>query len=165
MVRQNIVAATRWRTANSGSLCYAMRLFAVKRFMAEAITPDARELRNFGLVVGAMLATLFGLWPFLSDGVAPLWPWPVALSFWLVALLLPNTLIYIYRLWLPLGHALGWLNTRVILSVIYVIAIVPAGFVMQLLGRDPMERKFDPTISSYRVPSRPRPPKHMERPF
>jgi hypothetical protein len=39
------------------------------------------------------------------------------------------------------------------------------GLVMRLFGRDRMARKFDPEGATYRVPSRRRPDKDMERPF
>jgi hypothetical protein len=131
----------------------------------KADDPDAGELRNFGLLLGAIIAGLFGGWPLLCHHAAPLWPWLVAGTLWLVALLAPMALRYVHRGWTRLGLVLGWINTRVILTVIYAISFVPLGVTMRLLGRDPMARRLDPACESYRVASRARPQKHMERPF
>jgi saxitoxin biosynthesis operon SxtJ-like protein len=67
--------------------------------------------------------------------------------------------------WTRLGHALGWFNTRVILTLIFMIVITPFSFVMWVFGRDRMKRGFDPKVETYRVPSPPRPPQGMEKPF
>ena len=67
--------------------------------------------------------------------------------------------------WTRLGGALGWLNTRIILTAIYGLLIVPLGIVMRLCGRDRMAHRFDQAAVSYRVISRRRPAKDMEHPF
>ena len=74
------------------------------------------------------------------------------------------------QLKLLVGQKLGQLknhelNTRVILAVIFMIVITPFSFVMWIFGRDRMKRGFDPKCESYRVPSPPRPPQSMEKPF
>jgi Saxitoxin biosynthesis operon protein SxtJ len=127
--------------------------------------PQPKELRNFGLLVGAMVALLFALIPMLRHHHAPVWPWVIAIPLWIAALLVPDALRYPHRGWTRLGELLGWLNTRIILTVLYATLIVPLGIVMRLMGRDRMARRFDPRLESYRVPSRNRSPDQMERPF
>jgi hypothetical protein len=131
----------------------------------EATRADAKELRTFGLVLGALFAAFFGLSPLLRHRASPLWPWLLAGVLWLFALIWPTTLSYPHRVWTRLGLALGWVNTRVILTLLFAIAIVPVGLVMRLFGRDRMARKLDPESTTYRVPSRRRTDKDMERPF
>jgi hypothetical protein len=127
--------------------------------------PQPKELRNFGLLVGAIFALLFALIPMLRHHRAPLWPWLIALPLWIAALLVPAALRYPHRGWTRLGETLGWLNTTIILTVLYAALIVPLGMVMRLIGRDRMARRFDPRLESYRVPSRNRSRDQMERPF
>jgi Saxitoxin biosynthesis operon protein SxtJ len=124
-----------------------------------------KELRGFGLVLGALFAAFFGLWPLLRHHSTPLWPWVVAAVLWLFALIWPPALSYLYRGWTRLGLALGWVNTRVILTLLFAISIVPVGLIMRLCGRDRMARKLDPDCASYRVPSRRRGDKDMEHPY
>ena len=137
---------------------------------SEQVTADqapvsTKDLRVFGLVLGAMFAAFFGLIPLLRHHTTPRWPWILAGLLWLTALIWPAALSYLHRVWTRLGLALGWVNTRVILTLLFAIAIVPVGLVMRLMGRDRMARKLDPASASYRVPSRRRPDKDMERPF
>jgi hypothetical protein len=133
-----------------------------RREVAEA---SPKELRTFGLVLGALFAAFFGIWPLLRHRSSPLWPWIVAFILWLFALIWPASLSYLYRGWTRLGLALGWINTRVILTLLFAIAIVPLGFLMRLFGRDRMARKLDSDSASYRVPSRQRADKDMEHPY
>jgi predicted anti-sigma-YlaC factor YlaD len=127
--------------------------------------PGAKELRTFGLVLGALFAVFFGAWPLLRHRESPLWPWMAAGMLWLFALIWPAALSYLHRGWTILGLALGWVNTRIILTLLFAISIVPVGIVMRLWGRDRMARKLDPKSATYRVPSRQRDNKDMERPF
>jgi hypothetical protein len=124
-----------------------------------------RDLRIFGLVLGALFAVFFGVWPLLRHRATPRWPWIVAALLWLFALIWPAALSYLHRGWTRLGLALGWINTRVILTLLFAITIVPLAFLMRLWGRDRMGRKRDPRSDSYRVPSRRRADKDMEHPY
>jgi saxitoxin biosynthesis operon SxtJ-like protein len=130
-----------------------------------AVKPEARELRHFGLLLGTLVVAGFAGIPFFRRHVIIGWPWLVAALLWASALVAPDALRYLHRGWTHLGEALGWLNTRVILSLLYVIAVVPIGLVMRLAGRDPMERKFDPAADSYRVASKQRRSSHLEHPY
>ena len=132
--------------------------------MAEA-QPNSRELRNFALLLGAIVAALFGLVPLLRHHPARLWPWIAALALWSCGMLWPAALRPFYRWWTRLGQTLGWINTRVILTLLHAILVTPLGVAMRLLGRDPMARKFEPLRPSYRVTAKERPHKHMERPY
>jgi len=131
----------------------------------EVAPAGTKELRSFGLVLGAMFAALFGVLPLLRHRARPSWPWILASLLWILALICPAALSYLHRGWTRLGLALGWVNTRIILTLLFAITIVPAGLMMRLFGRDRMARKLDPDCASYRVPSRQRPDKDMERPF
>jgi len=48
------------------------------------------ELRNFGLVMGALFVALFGVLPLLRHRAPARWPWIVAAVLWLAALLWPR---------------------------------------------------------------------------
>lgn len=129
-------------------------------------TPDKRELRQFGFTIGVIVAVLFGgILPWLFDRAFPLWPWIVAGGLLAWALLLPKTLSPLYRAWMAIGHVLGWINTRIILGLIFYAMILPIGLIMRMFGRDPMRRRFDKSASSYRIQSINQPKEHLERPF
>ncbi|MCB1864057.1 MAG: hypothetical protein KDG50_01390 [Chromatiales bacterium] len=128
--------------------------------------PGAKELRSFGLIMGGIIAALFGLLiPWLFDHAWPLWPWIVAGAFALVALAYPPALAPVYRGWMAFGRIAGAINTRIILAILFYGMLLPIGFVLRLFGRDPMFRRYDPRAETYRVASRRRERNHPERPF
>ena len=75
--------------------------------------PGPRELRRFGLLLGALLAGFFGVLPALVRHHFHFWPWLAAVMLWVAALTYPPALRYVYAAWMKLGLALGWFNTRV----------------------------------------------------
>jgi len=113
---------------------------------------NRKELRDFALVTGGILAVLFGLlFPWLLGQSIPVWPWLIAgvLGTW--GLVAPMTLQPVYRTWMKLGLLLSKVTTPIILGGVFFGLILPMGLVMRLFGRDPMARHFDDTAPSYRV--------------
>lgn len=49
----------------------------------------------------------------------------------------------LYKAWMKFAHALGWVNTRIILSIVYFLIFTPLALIFRLIGKDPMERRFD----------------------
>ena len=127
---------------------------------------DKKGLRNFGLVTGTIVAVLFGLvLPLIWRHSLPSWPWIVAAVLWLWAAIAPTTLNLVYQVWMRIGLVLGWINSRIILGLIFYIAVTPMGLIMLLLKRDPMTRKFDPDCQTYRVKSQQTEKERMENPY
>jgi len=127
---------------------------------------DKNGLRKFGLTTGAIVATLFGLLlPWLFDYSIPIWPWVVAGVLATLALATPTMLRPVYKTWMKVGNVLGWINSRIILAILFYLLIVPVGILMRVLGKDPMRRSLNPDADTYRVPSKPPPKQHLERPF
>jgi len=44
--------------------------------------------------------------------------------------------------WMAFAHALGWLNTRLLLSVFYLVLLSLPAVVLRLFRRDPLRRAF-----------------------
>ncbi len=55
------------------------------------------------------------------------------------------------------GHVMGWVNTRIILGILFYGVVTPMGLIMKLTGRDPMRSAFDPDAQTYRVVCQPGP--------
>lgn len=129
---------------------------------------DRAGLRRFGLVTGAIVAGLFGvlvpLWVHRGP-VLVVWPWAVAGVLWVWALIAPSSLRLVYRNWMRIGLVLGFVNSRIILSVCYYLIFMPVGWLLRLTSKDPMARKLDPDAESYRVTRKPNPVERMERPY
>ena len=109
---------------------------------------------------------LIGLWPSIARG-EHFRPWMVGLAIALVvpAFVAPWILAPAHRAWMAFGNVLGWINTRLVLGLIFFGVVTPTGIVVRLAGRDPMRRAIDPGASTYRVSRPPRPGAHMTRQF
>ncbi|MCP3671411.1 MAG: sxtJ [Gammaproteobacteria bacterium] len=128
---------------------------------------DSRGLRKFGLATGITVVMLFALFfPWVFDATSmPVWPWIIAAMLWVPALGCPRLLNPVYVAWMKIGYALGWINSRVILGIVFYSLVLPMGLIMRLIGNDPMARKHDQTTASYRVQSTREPKERLEKPF
>jgi len=132
----------------------------------QKLSTDKTELRKFGLIFGVGLVLIFGLFfPWLADKPWPAWPFIAAGAFILLALVFPTGLKPLYIAWMKFGHVAGWINTRIILGVVFFAIFLPFGLIMRLFGSDPMKRKLDNASASYRIASHSSPKNQMERPF
>jgi hypothetical protein len=129
------------------------------------------ELRKFGLVTGAIIIGFIGMFlPWLKGGIDKMLHWlPYAsmvggvLIVW--ALIHADSLVYVHKPWMLFAEKLGWVNTRIIMSVFFYVILTPIGFIMSLTGKDPMARRFDSSAPSYRIRKEPQTKDHMETPF
>ncbi|MGA1622603.1 MAG: SxtJ family membrane protein [Synechocystis sp.] len=123
-------------------------------------------LREFSWIMAGAIAGLFGLLlPLLKGHQLPLLPWAIAVVFLLLGLIVPRSLKPVYHLWLKIGHLLGWINSRIILSVIFGLVVTPMALVMKVIKRDTMNRQWQPQLATYRLPCRPRDRQHVEKPY
>ncbi len=130
------------------------------------MTTTKHELRQFGVVFSIGIIIIFGLaLPLLAQKPVPSWVPIATLPVALIALILPIVLKPFYYVWMKIGAVLGWINTRIILGFIYFVVFLPVGLVLTLLRKDPMSRRFDKEMPSYRKISNPTPAKNLERPF
>src|SRR5437763_14449096 len=59
----------------------------------------------------------------------------------IVGLLLPAPARAFHNAWMRFASALGYVNSRVLLTLMYYLVLTPYGFVMRLAGRDPLRRR------------------------
>ncbi len=112
------------------------------------------------------MAVLFGLLlPLLRGHGLPKIPWLIAIMLWFWAVIAPVTLQPVYKVWMRIGLVLGWINTRIILGVVFYILMVPMGLMMRLFSGDPMRRKLEVDLETYRLPCKKRMRKSMEKPY
>jgi hypothetical protein len=128
-------------------------------------TPSKKQLRSFGFILaGGFLVVALLPVIFRHHGATR---WAVAVSFIsaVAAIFVPASLRQVYRVWMTAGDLLGWINSKVILGVVYYILMSPLRLLMTLAGHDPMNRKFDRKSATYRVVRKPRSASHMAHQF
>ena len=70
------------------------------------------------------------------------------MDFWLgvpgliLGLTAPSLLLYPYKAWMAIGHSLGWLNSKLILGVVFLFVLQPIALVMRIAGYDPLKIKI-----------------------
>ncbi|MEB3235577.1 MAG: SxtJ family membrane protein [Cyanobacteriota bacterium] len=110
--------------------------------------PSRRQLREFGLLIGFAFPLLLGwLLPALHGAPFRSWTLVIAVPALLLGLLAPQTLAAPYRSWMALGHGLGWINSHIILGVVFVLVLQPIALLMRLAGHDPLRRRRNDTVS------------------
>ncbi|HOZ45607.1 MAG TPA: SxtJ family membrane protein [Candidatus Hydrogenedentes bacterium] len=112
-------------------------------------TSDRKQQRNFGLVM-AVAITVLGLirWA-LHRGEPPYPFFAVAAVFLVLGLLVPAILRPVLIVWMKFAEALNWFMTRLLLTIAFFGIILPTAMIMRLAGKDPLNRKWDPSATSY----------------
>ena len=109
-----------------------------------------KQLREFGLLIGFGFPLLIGwLIPALTGHGFREWALWVGFIGLIIGLTSPRLLYYPYKFWMKLGLTLGWVNSRIILSIAYIIVLIPIAFVMRLIGYDPLRTKAK-EVKTYR---------------
>ena len=125
-----------------------------------------KELRDFGLIMAGMLILMFGIvLPWIFGYSTPYWPFIAAVVFAVVALIRPVLLGPVNNVWLKISDVLGWVNTRLVMGIMFFLLIAPIGILMRLFGKDTLNNKLSEKESSYRIITKVRDKKHLEKPF
>jgi len=124
-----------------------------------------KDLRSFGLLVGGIFCVI-GLWPLVFRG-EPMRLWGVGIGVVLVLLggIVPRVLAPVHTGWMWIGHVLGWINTRILLGIVFYGLVTPIGLIFRMMGKDTMRQAFSESSSTYRVLRTPRPRSHMKYQF
>ena len=112
---------------------------------------DAQARKSTALVGGVLLA-LAG-WNAYRD--RPTWYLPLAGAgglLLLIALAWPAGARGFHAGWMRLAAVLGWINSRIILSVFFFLILTPVGLIGRLFGRDPLDRRGN-RRESYWIPN------------
>ncbi len=130
------------------------------------------EIKEFGYLSGIMLIIIFGLiLPLLFGHVigteikhyvwltTPAWPWVSACVIWLLSIMSPILLYPLYFLWMRLSHVLGWINTHLILIIIFFLLMLPISLLLRVFKRQDKQPK------SFRIESADVDKNHLKRPF
>jgi hypothetical protein len=115
--------------------------------------PTARQLRQFA----GVWVVFFGV---AGAVVLHRHGWPTTwVAVWVAIVLAGLTSLFLPRLagllYVGLSYAtfpIGWLVSHVVLTVVYYGVFTPIGLLMRLVGRDPLQRRLDPSSPSYWKP-------------
>ena len=101
-----------------------------------------KQLRDFGLLIGFGFPILIGwLIPALTGHGFRCGQYSSVCQHLLLGLL-HHAYCFIHIKWMGLGNALGWVNSRIILSLVFIIVLLPISFLMRIIGYDPLRTKL-----------------------
>ena len=112
---------------------------------------ERSDARKFGIVLAAILLIIGTL--HLHKGHLVTFGWlsaASAISF-IYSVFFTRQFIPAYHGLTKVLHAIGWFNSRLILSVIFFLVITPMALVMKLFGKDTLDKKIKKTSQTYWV--------------
>jgi len=110
--------------------------------------PGKSDLRKFAWTVGIAFLLLGGLFWWKHFAV---YPYLMGIGAVLVVLgtVVPGILRSVYYGWMAFAIALGFVMTRVILTIFFFLVLMPVGLFFRLIGRDALHRKLDRDAETY----------------
>jgi hypothetical protein len=112
------------------------------------IKETKKDLRKFGLTVGGVLLGISILLFYFEK--------PTAIYFTIIGgflfisgLVIPQILKPLNKIWMGLAIILGFFMSRIIITVLFYIALTPISIIAKLVGKKFMILKFDRSINTY----------------
>ena len=114
------------------------------------IPMDWKALRNFGLLMAVVLL-LVGGWLWWKS--AATWPWVLGAAALLgvIAIAAPMLLKPFYRVWMIFALIMGWVMTRVVLTLVYFLVLTPIGLLGRVFGEQFLHLKRSKDSDTYWV--------------
>ncbi|MGJ3258558.1 MAG: SxtJ family membrane protein [Rhodospirillales bacterium] len=104
--------------------------------------------KGFGIVF-AIVFGIIALWPLIDGAPVRLWAAIVAAGFLVAAFIAQPLLKPLNLLWFKFGMLLYKVVNPVVMAFLYYSTVVPTGLIMRMVGKDPLNRRFDPEAKSY----------------
>ena len=114
------------------------------------LNPTKRELTIFSLAACVFLAIVAWL-VWRKSGSTTAATVLVALGVVIAALGLtvPRLIRPLFIALMVINYPIGWVVTHIVMAIIFYLVVTPLAVIMKLTGRDPMERRFDPSVKTY----------------
>lgn len=112
------------------------------------IKSEKKDLRNFGLTIGIAAAVLSGLLWWKGKDTYTIFG-ILSAAFLFFGFLLPNLLKPLQKAWMTLAVIIGFVMTRVILSILFYIVFTIIGVLSRLFGKQFLDLKMDRMQNSY----------------
>ena len=107
-----------------------------------------KQLRDFGLIIGFGLPLIIGwLIPSITGHDFRAWTLWISIPILISGIISPRILRKPYQAWMQLGNLLGYVNSRIILGIVFIAVLLPIAFVMKAFGYDPLRAKKSNLLS------------------
>jgi len=112
------------------------------------IKSDKKELRKFGYTIGIALLVIGTASLYFGK---PLKLYLIGLGslICLVGLIYPSLLKPFHKIWMSIAIVLGFIMTRIILSLLFYFVFMPMRFIARIFGKKFIDLKFKEKADSY----------------
>lgn len=112
------------------------------------IKSGRKELREFGLTIGAILVILGGVAIWRGK---PIYPYFLGfgITFIIMGIILPQILRLPQKIWMGFAVMLGFFMSRIVLAVLFYSVVTPIGIVTRIFGKDILDQRIDKSADSY----------------
>ena len=112
------------------------------------ISSTNRDVRNFGLLVGGVLAAIGG-WMLYKDSSLSSYFLGAGGLLVVLGLVAPAVLRPLQRVWMKMAVVMGFIMTRVILGFLFFLVFVPIGLLGRMFGKQFLEVKIDRSAQTH----------------
>lgn len=109
---------------------------------------NREKLVKFGKTMGIAFLVI-AIFVFIRHKHNPLLLMIIAVIFLAAARITPGLLKPVYLAWMKLAFALSWVNTRLILAVMFYFIFTPISLILRLFRVDLLERRSDKQKATY----------------
>lgn len=112
------------------------------------IKESKSDLKKFGITIGIVLL-IISSFLFYNENFLFIYFAASALLLILTALIHPMLLKPFNKVWMIFALLLGWLMTRVILSILFYLVVTPIAFLAKICGKKFLDLETKKEITSY----------------
>ncbi len=112
------------------------------------IDSSVKKLREFGFVVGGVFALLGVIIWLRGKAHFPYFLYP-GIALVLLGAVIPKVLKPLQKVWMSLAVLMGWVMTRVLLTVLFFITFTPISLYLRITGKDLLNLRFPSREPSY----------------
>ena len=98
--------------------------------------------RSFGIVFFVVFLFI-ALYPLSYSGEIIKWSLVISLIFLLLGLVNSKILTPLNKIWFKFGIFLGNIISPIIIAIVFFLVVTPVGLIMRVLGKDPLNLKFN----------------------
>lgn len=110
---------------------------------------EKHEIKKFGMGLTVLLC-LIGGWQLYKGNInVYVWFFGFAGLILALAFFAPIVLKPLFKVITTVGHAIGWVNTRILLGIIFYVIFTPIGILSRLLRKDLLDKRLNKDAKSY----------------
>ncbi len=110
---------------------------------------DKRELKKFGIIL-VFLFFLFSLLNLYKQNLI-IFKWSISISIFILitSIMIPIAIYPIFVIISTAGKIIGWINTQIILGLVFYIIFTPVSLVLKILRKDLLDKKINKSKTTY----------------